>query len=154
MTLHLHTASGIHHNSASPLISIMHIHSFVWLLVVFLFLYAFTEQRLVEFLPCDMCLGIPRDININKAPQGLLVLKIALKAMHDLACFYLPLQPPPLLFPSPTTAILYLSHQNMFIFFSFSKLVLSLTLLTRPLLSFHLSFIQGRFQFILLESHP
>lgn len=62
---------------------------------------------------------------MNKAPQGLLVLKIVHKAMHDLVPVFLFLSS--LIFcyslyqPLPPTPILSTSHPNMFIFLDFSK---------------------------------
>lgn len=69
---------------------------------------------------------MPGDRNINTAPQGLLVLQIAHKAMHDLALVFLFLSSltfccsPPLNLP-PTTPVLYSSHLDTFISLSVSE---------------------------------
>lgn len=62
-----------------------HICLFVCSFIVFSFFRAFPEQRLAEFLASAVCHGMPGRANINKALQGLLVLKIAPKAVCGLA---------------------------------------------------------------------
>ena len=89
------------------------------------FMHSFTEQRLAEFLPCATCLGMPGDINTNMAPQGLLVCKIAHKAVQKLALYFSfspasPFAVSPQRTPS-TTPILYPSHLNKPVALCFSK---------------------------------
>lgn len=124
---------------------------------MFLFFHAFTEQRLVELLPCR-CLGMPRDINTNKALKDYWSLRLLTRPCM-IGPLFLCSSPanPVCCFPPPTAAIPDSSHQNMFLFLGFSKsdlFCLSLTLLTRPFLDLYLSFVQLKSQFVLLESHP
>lgn len=98
---------------------------FTFLIIFWIFILSwFTEQRLAEFLHV-LCAVECLEINMNKAPQRLLVLKIAHKAMHNLVPIFLLLSS--LVFcysfyqSLSTTPILSTSHPNMFIFPNFSK---------------------------------
>lgn len=55
----------------------------------FSFFQSLIEQKVVEFLLCVICCEMPGDTDITKAPQGLTVLKLAHKAMHDMIAVFL-----------------------------------------------------------------